>query len=141
MHRHWVPVNSPIWDGDEVVGIVHQVNDVSYLRANALSAVEQYRDLLANSEMTSQEAKKYQAMIAAFTGGLVNYNALADEVVQLREALHTRGTIEQAKGLLMATRNCGPDDAFGILAKMSQDTNVKLADVAAALIYQFGVSN
>ena len=62
--------------------------------------------------------------------------ALVDEVMNLRRALTSRATIDQAKGIVMAKRRCTPDQAFKILAKLSQDTNVKLADVAAALVYK-----
>ena len=44
--------------------------------------------------------------------------------------------IEQAKGILMAQRHCDEKAAFAALRKMSQDNNVPLADVAAAIVYQ-----
>ena len=34
----------------------------------------------------------------------------------------------------MGERRCTPDEAFAILSKLSQDTNRKLRDVAAALV-------
>jgi AmiR/NasT family two-component response regulator len=34
----------------------------------------------------------------------------------------------------MGERHCSPDDAFHILMNLSQDTNRKLRDVAAALV-------
>lgn len=55
---------------------------------------------------------------------------------QLRRALTSRATIDQAKGIVMAEQGCSPEDAFGFLVKMSQDANVPLRDVARALIYQ-----
>jgi AmiR/NasT family two-component response regulator len=75
-------------------------------------------------------------MVDAFTAGLTHYNELADEVVQLRQALTSRAVIEQAKGVLMSRRRCSADRAFELLRKMSNDSNVRLADVAAALVYQ-----
>ncbi|WP_255637948.1 ANTAR domain-containing protein [Amycolatopsis sp. DSM 110486] len=62
---------------------------------------------------------------------------LAEENRQLRQALQSRGVIEQAKGVLMAQRCCGPDEAFAVLVKLSQDTNVKLCDVARAFLDEF----
>ncbi|MEU4675277.1 ANTAR domain-containing protein [Amycolatopsis sp. NPDC023774] len=62
---------------------------------------------------------------------------LAEENRQLREALRTRGVIEQAKGVLMAQRRCGPQEAFDVLVTLSQDTNVKLRDVAQAFLDEF----
>lgn len=49
---------------------------------------------------------------------------------QLETALESRATIEQAKGIVMAIRGCGPDEAFDHLQKVSNDTNTKLRDVA-----------
>ncbi|NLU84295.1 ANTAR domain-containing protein [Rhodococcus sp. HNM0569] len=60
--------------------------------------------------------------------------ALAQENAHLRAALDTRAVIEQAKGILMVQRRCGADEAFDVLVKLSQDTNRKLRDVAAALV-------
>jgi PAS domain S-box-containing protein len=46
----------------------------------------------------------------------------------------TRGVIEQAKGLLAARMGCDPEEAFAELSRISQETNVRLADVAAELL-------
>ena len=62
--------------------------------------------------------------------------ALCLENEQLRRALASRATIDQAKGILMAEHGGPPEAAFRRLVKMSQDTNVPLRDVARALVYQ-----
>jgi ANTAR domain/PAS fold len=49
-------------------------------------------------------------------------------------ALGTRSTIEQAKGILMGVLRIGSEDAFDLLAKYSQDTNIKVASTAADLV-------
>lgn len=59
---------------------------------------------------------------------------LAVEAGQLREALVSRADIEQAKGIIMGIRRCGPDDAFRELSTVSQRANVKVALLAAALV-------
>jgi GAF domain-containing protein len=53
---------------------------------------------------------------------------------QMQEAMQSRAAIEQAKGILMAQRRCRSEEAFAILVKLSQDSNRKLRDVAAALV-------
>ncbi|MGN6300751.1 MAG: ANTAR domain-containing protein [Angustibacter sp.] len=58
---------------------------------------------------------------------------LAEEAGQLREALRTRGPIEQAKGVIMGLRRCSPDDAYAELAEMSRNHNIKVHDIARAL--------
>jgi GAF domain-containing protein len=57
--------------------------------------------------------------------------AEAGRTANLRRALENRDLIGQAKGVLMASRRITADAAFAILAKHSQDTNQKLALVAA----------
>lgn len=51
-------------------------------------------------------------------------------IEQLRDALTNRDRIGQAKGVLMARYELGPDEAFALLRQYSQDRNVKLADLA-----------
>jgi hypothetical protein len=59
------------------------------------------------------------------------------EVSQLQQALASRSTIDQALGVLMAQNRCTRDQAFAILRRASQTRNVKLRDVASAIIHRF----
>ena len=52
----------------------------------------------------------------------------------LRAALASRAIIDQAMGVIMAQNRCSPQDAFEILRNASQHRNVKLREVAAAVI-------
>lgn len=52
---------------------------------------------------------------------------------QLRRAVESRDVIGQAKGILMQRRGIGADEAFDLLRRMSQDLNVKLAQLAHTL--------
>jgi transcriptional regulator with GAF, ATPase, and Fis domain len=56
----------------------------------------------------------------------------------LRRALSSRAVIDQAKGALMAARGISADEAFALLVKQSQDTNVRLHVVAERLLAHFG---
>ncbi|MEU1362642.1 GAF and ANTAR domain-containing protein [Micromonospora zamorensis] len=62
------------------------------------------------------------------------YDSTANLAQQMREAMANRAVIEQAKGIIMAERRCGPAEAFAILSKVSQDSNRKVRDVAQALV-------
>ncbi len=53
---------------------------------------------------------------------------------QLEEALASRDVIGQAKGIIMAQRGGGPDDAFDVLRRASQRENKKLREVAQAMV-------
>jgi hypothetical protein len=59
-----------------------------------------------------------------------------DEAV--RRSAESRGTIEQAKGVLMATLAIDADRAFSVLKRQSQNGNVKLRDLAALLLDVLG---
>src|SRR5436305_13889805 len=56
------------------------------------------------------------------------------EVDGLRRAMRSRAVIEQAKGFLSAALNCGLDEAFSHLARLSQHENLRVAEVAARII-------
>ena len=53
------------------------------------------------------------------------------ELSTIRDALETRDVIGQAKGIIMATMRCSPDEAYVLLKKQSQAENRKLHEVAA----------
>lgn len=135
LERHWVPVNAPIIVDTEPVGVLHVTRDVTLLRSDLLRATEYYRDLLAGRAVARVDAEG-QDMVRALTDGFATFNELADEVTNLKAALVSRATIDQAKGILMASHKCTADQAFDILRQLSNDTNVRLADVAAALVYE-----
>ena len=58
--------------------------------------------------------------------------------VQVQAALATRPAIDQAKGILMYLYGMGADEAFTMLAKCSQQSNVKVHDVAKRLMRTVG---
>ncbi|MEU4163232.1 GAF and ANTAR domain-containing protein [Actinoplanes sp. NPDC026670] len=62
------------------------------------------------------------------------YDATAGLARHMQAAMESRAVIEQAKGIIMGERRCTADEAFAILTRVSQDTNRKLRDVAAALV-------
>ena len=60
--------------------------------------------------------------------------AMRDELAQLRTALTRRPVIDLAKGAIMALTRCDEDEAFRQLSEVSQTHNVKLFDLAGALL-------
>ncbi|PYE18113.1 GAF domain-containing protein [Williamsia limnetica] len=60
--------------------------------------------------------------------------AAVREKDQIRAALTNRDIIGQAKGMIMERYKLAPDDAFRLLARLSQDSNVKLADIALQVV-------
>ncbi|HET6187590.1 MAG TPA: GAF and ANTAR domain-containing protein [Trebonia sp.] len=53
---------------------------------------------------------------------------------QLRSSLVSRAVIDQALGVIMATERCPQDRAFAVLKTVSQNTNVKIRDLAATIV-------
>ncbi|WP_327357655.1 ANTAR domain-containing protein [Streptomyces sp. NBC_01304] len=67
--------------------------------------------------------------------------ALLTEVVELRaakdqlsRALASRSVIDQARGMVTVLAPCSTERAWGLLVDVSQHCNVKLRDVAEALV-------
>lgn len=69
----------------------------------------------------------------ALANAHVYWSALA-MTQQLREALASRDVIGQAKGIIMAQRGLGADDAFDVLRRASQRENIKLREVAQRVV-------
>lgn len=57
-------------------------------------------------------------------------------VEQMREMTAARAPIEQAKGIIMALHEVDEQAAFDVLRRRSQTTNVKLRDVAVAVLQE-----
>ena len=55
---------------------------------------------------------------------------------RLQARLDTLPVIEQAKGVVMAQRRCGPEDAFDLLRQASQSANVKVSVLASRIVEQ-----
>lgn len=57
-----------------------------------------------------------------------------EEVRGLRQAMKTRGPIEQAKGVLMAVRGISPAAAFAALSEQAQRENTRLSVLAVRIV-------
>jgi GAF domain-containing protein len=62
------------------------------------------------------------------------YDGTATLADYAQAAMDSRAVIEQAKGIIMADRRCPADEAFAILAKVSEYSGRALGDVAAVLV-------
>jgi AmiR/NasT family two-component response regulator len=73
-------------------------------------------------------------VLAAFATLATNAAAYGEEVAGLRQGLTQNREIGKAVGMLMVLNDVSDDEAFDILRRASQDTNVKVADIAAELL-------
>ncbi|MER5471883.1 GAF and ANTAR domain-containing protein [Streptomyces sp. NPDC002685] len=67
-----------------------------------------------------------------------SYRAALTELDQLGAALRSRPAVDQACGMVMHILGCDADRAFAVLRRISQGTNRKLSDVAAAVVDKRG---
>ncbi len=115
--RHGIKelVSHPIRNGDEVIGTFNL-----YVRGDVGDAAQLAKLLAENAA-----ASIYNAQVYAGARSLA---------MQLATALESRGVIDQAKGVLMVTQHCGPDEAFDILRRASQRQNRKLRVIAEEVV-------
>jgi GAF domain-containing protein len=79
-------------------------------------------------------AQSFAAYAAVALANAYAYHHTSDLARQMQQAMDSRAVIEQAKGIIMAEQRCSADDAFAALTQISQNSNRKLRDVAAALV-------
>jgi hypothetical protein len=89
--------------------------------ATVTSQVDQLGALLANT----------LAMVEFCTGH-------EERAQQMVEMMQYRRVIEQVKGMIMAQLRCGPDQAFAVLTRISQHTNIKVRKIAVAIVEALG---
>jgi len=102
------------------------------LARGALNLYADRPDAFGHKEIGRAEAFGAEASRALdLAGRLTSAVELAH---QLRQALLSRTTIDQAIGVVMAQNRCDADAAFDMLRAASQNRNVKLRDVAAGVL-------
>ena len=136
MRRYWVPTSLPVHDHGRVVGVAVRVEDVTPQEEGLQQVLDLYNEMLTARAVTDRQARRFVESARAFVAAAGETRKLSQEVAQLRRALTTRATIDQAKGIVMAEHGGSPEEAFALIKKMSSDTNVRVADVAAALVYR-----
>ncbi|EPH43060.1 ANTAR domain-containing protein [Streptomyces aurantiacus] len=68
------------------------------------------------------------------TSGSAEVQALREEVAQLRHAVHSHATVDQAMGVVIAVGGLTPEEAWDVLREVSMRTNTKLRLVAEQLV-------
>lgn len=77
-------------------------------------------------------------ILAAFAAIAVNAAARGEQAVTLRQGLASNREIGKAIGMLMVINDISEAEAFEMLRRVSQDTNVKIADIAAEVVQRCG---
>jgi PAS domain S-box-containing protein len=81
-------------------------------------------------------------VLASAVTAVLNELAVRSEVEEvttaMERALASRAVIDQAKGIVMADKHCGPEQAFQHLVALSSVQHKKVREVAAALVRETG---
>ncbi|MEM6109009.1 ANTAR domain-containing protein [Mycobacterium sp. 050272] len=128
----WTCQNVAVDDGDEQFGVLHQVAEVTSLD-DALSALSQ-NVAAGESPVASEHMHVLAALAAKARQDESRARAMTGEIEQLHRAVETRDIIGQAKGMLMERFNVDAAAAFDLLAKLSQQANIRLVDIARKLV-------
>src|SRR4029079_9830883 len=89
------------------------------------------------SAFGTAEARRAENFAENASGALSLAMRLASHaalIEQLRSSLTSRTVIDQALGIIMAREQCNQGRAFAILRSASQNSNVKLRDIAGAVV-------
>jgi GAF domain-containing protein len=82
----------------------------------------------------TRRAEKFARHASGALALALRMASCADENDQLRSSIVSRAVIDQALGVIMATERCPQDKAFALLRSLSQNTNVKIRDLAATIV-------
>ncbi len=85
-------------------------------------------------EALTEHSLEQAIMLTAFASVAMAALDRGEEATTLRRGLESNREIGKAIGLLMAMHDIDDDQAFSMLAKVSQEMNVKLAEVASQVI-------
>lgn len=77
---------------------------------------------------------RLQPIIDAAIARFEEFRDLHQQLDLANTKLAERKVVERAKGLLMARRGIGEDEAYQLLRKQAMDQNIKLAELASRLI-------
>jgi ANTAR domain len=128
----WTISNTAIDDGDKRVAVLLRARPIKYLD-EALSALTAC--LAGGATLGAAEQVHILAALAArVREQRESFQALSRETDQLRAALETRDLIGQAKGKIMERFDVDANAAFGMLTKLSQQSNTPVKHVAQKLI-------
>lgn len=131
-------IKMPGIDGIEAAERITQERPIPIILLTAYSEQELVeRAAQANVAAYLMKPVAAEDLLPAITLALARFRqfqALRQEVDDLRDALEARKIIERAKGILMRRLSLSEDEAFRRLQKQSQDSNRRLAEVAQSII-------
>ena len=116
-------------------GVLSSMSLPMIAHAGPIGALNMYSETEAAFGAADCEVGNAFASQAAFV--LANAQAYWDARTlseNLAQAMVSRATIEQAKGIIIATSGCTEDEAMKLLVQQSQHQNVKVRDIAREIV-------
>ncbi len=92
------------------------------------------REAWAFGETATKHAAAFAGNASGALALAIRLASHADLIDQLRSSMASRAVIDQALGIIMAKEHCNQARAFAILRSASQQRNVKLRDIASAIV-------
>jgi hypothetical protein len=113
--------------------------DLERARTHAVAAWERARQLLAQAESLRAEAQRTREAVTDARRQRRDSPAgqqllRRSGYARLLARLDTMPVIEQAKGVVMAQSGCTEAEAFDMLRRASQRSNVPVRDIAASIV-------
>lgn len=91
--------------------------------------------LAENSERLAAAAERLRVTRYSLANGRSQREQLHESAyARLQAKLETMPVIEQAKGILIAQTGCTPEEAFDMLRRASQRSNVRVSELAAGIV-------
>ena len=101
------------------------------LRADAADERDRKADLRADAA----DERDRKADLRALAADERDRELLRDSATaRLQARLETMPVIEQAKGIVMGQKGCGPEEAFDLLRRASQQSNVPIRELAVLIV-------
>ena len=136
---HRLHRRGPPWPEFAQIAVAHGIHSTLSLpvtaRGESLGALNLYAR--TPSAFDDDSAARLEVFARQSAIVLVNAQAYWDARTlseNLDQAMRTRSTIEQAKGIIMAQGGRTPDEAFQLLVRASQRENRKLRDLADEIV-------
>jgi ANTAR domain-containing protein len=95
--------------------------------------------LLESSQL--ELAEMLIAYGAAVVGNAADYGDVRRTAQQLQDAAQARTLVDQARGKLMQSLGCTADEAMQWLRRVSQERNIRVADVASRILAAEGMDS
>ena len=117
------------------IGVMSSLSVPLPIQEDLIGALNVYsRRPEAFGEDDIRAGQAFAAYAAVAVANADSFASTAEMAENLRTAMVSRATIEQAKGILMAQGGIGPQEAFEILVRASQREKRKLRTVATELV-------